>query len=152
MIVQLLTTSVPLLAIPPPLSLLMLPVSVDAVRFSPAPLCTKMPAPNVPGCPFAIVRFEIVVLTLPAISKMRKLPALRSTVNKFAPGPLIVRDLLINSSPLVRLIGLTTLGAKVIVSPPQALAIMKRSEPDPVSLLLVTSVLPQPGSWSACTS
>ena len=49
-------------------------------------------------------------------------------------------------------IGLTTLEAKVIVSPLQALAKMKRSEPGPLSLLLVTMVLPQPGSWLACTS
>src|ERR1700686_355871 len=64
-------------------------------------------------------------------------------VKTFAPGPVIVRFLSISNSPVVSVMVPTTLGAKVIVLPGQALLMMARKEPAPVSLLLVTSVAPQ---------
>lgn len=50
---------------------------------------------------------------------------LRCTLNTFAPGPLIVRALLIKSSPLVRLIVVMS-GAKLIVSEFDAVAMACR--------------------------
>src|SRR5258708_38338628 len=78
-----------------------------------------------------MVRPEMVTLTLvDAISKMRKFgvldAALRCTLNRFAPGPLIVRFLLINNSSLVSVI-VVRLAAKLIVSPRAAVAIACRS-------------------------
>src|SRR5436190_807386 len=125
------------------------------VRFTPPLLPLKMPPPpSLLLLPVAELPeiVELVIVTVPKALAMPPPGALRRTVNKFAPGPRIVIALLINNASLVRLIGLTTLEAKVIVSPLQALAKMKRSEPGPLSLLLVTMVLPQPGSWLACTS
>src|SRR5438477_4963856 len=116
------------------------------------------PPPSLPGAfPLKIVRPEIAALKFPkAMIKMPKLMPLfmlRCTVSLSAPGPLIVRFLLIINSPLVSVIGLLTLGAKIILLPAQALAMMKRREPDdPSSRLLVTTGLMQPGSWSACIS
>src|SRR6266516_2795380 len=115
----------------------------------------RIPPPRSPGAlPLAIVKPLIKALTLEeAILKMRKLPAPRRTVSRFAPGPLIVRFLLINNSPLVRLIGLTTLDiSKVIVLPAHALAIMSRSELGPLSLLLLTTTLMVLQSGGSCTS
>src|SRR6185369_9552723 len=78
---------------------------------------------------------------------MRKLGVpvalLRVTVSRFAPGPSIVRFLLINNSPVVRVIGLVTLDiSKVIVLPAHAPLMIVRKEPGPLSLLLVTTVGP----------
>ncbi|PYU02338.1 MAG: hypothetical protein DMG38_00685 [Acidobacteria bacterium] len=56
-----------------------------------------------------------------------------------APGPLIVRFLLIKSSPLVRVMVPVT--PKLIVSPDDALAIESRSEPGPLSARLVTVIV-----------
>src|SRR5207237_9732817 len=64
-------------------------------------------------------------------------------VNSFAPGPWNVRFLSITSSPEVRVIGLVTwpgVISNVIVLPGQALAMIPRREPAPLSLLLVTMV------------
>ncbi len=72
---------------------------------------------------------------------MRKLgvppAALRCTVNRSAPGPLIVRLLLINNSALVSVIAVSP-PAKSIVSPAAASRIACRSVPAPLSALLVT--------------
>jgi hypothetical protein len=51
---------------------------------------------------------------------------------------LIFRFLLINNSPLVRLIAPRTFGAKIIVLSAEALAMTKRREPGPSSLLFST--------------
>src|SRR5207244_2210101 len=63
----------------------------------------RMPPPK-RALPLLIVRPEMVTLMLLLILKMRKsgVPAkrLRWTVNRFAPGPLIVRFLLITNSSL----------------------------------------------------
>src|SRR5512147_2773939 len=72
---------------------------------------------------------------------MRKLgvppTALRCTVNRFGPGPLIVRRLLIDNSALVSVIGEIP-PAKSIVSPAAASRMACRSVPAPLSALLVT--------------
>src|SRR2546430_15081480 len=62
--------------------------------------------------------------------------AARDTARRFAPGPLMVMFLLITSSPLVRLIAPVT--AKLIVSLSCASASAWRSEPGPLSFVLVT--------------
>ncbi|PZR76719.1 MAG: hypothetical protein DLM73_01775 [Chthoniobacterales bacterium] len=147
----------------PELMLAKLPEMAQAVTVKLALL--RMPPPLVPSAmfPLEIVRPESVTLKLPApkplpgvMLKMRKADAAgsRRTVNRFAPGPLIVMALLIANSPLVRLIGLLTLEAKVMVLPAQTLAITSRNEPGAASLLLLTTrlIVLQPGSWSACTS
>src|SRR5438093_11938952 len=70
--------------------------------------------------------------------KMRKGAAFaaRDTARRFAPGPLMVIFLLITSSALVRLIAPVT--AKLIVSLSCASASAWRSEPGPLSFVLVT--------------
>ena len=62
---------------------------------------------------------------------------LRCTVNTFAPGPLMVRFLLINNSPLVKVMVVIPT-AKLIVSPVDALRIACRSVPGQLSAALVT--------------
>src|SRR4051812_50177565 len=73
--------------------------------------------------PFAIVIPERVTLLGPVVSMSKILkrgaPALRTTLNKLAPGPLIVRLLPIDNLLVVRLI-LVMPGAKFIVSPDTA--------------------------------
>src|SRR6202040_3991282 len=62
-----------------------------------------------------------------------------------APGPVMVRFLSItNSSPLVRLT-VVTLGAKLIVSPDEALRIACRNDPGPLSFVLQTAYPPGHG-------
>src|SRR5437762_3866617 len=75
--------------------------------------------------------FSPEMVTLPvAMLKMRKssVPdaALRWTLNRFAPGPVIVRFLLINNSALVSVIVIRP-AEKLIVSPLAAVAIACRS-------------------------
>src|SRR5437667_5015404 len=72
----------------------------------------KMPKPGVPG------------------AKLRWITRL------LAPGPRIVRSLSIANSPLVNV--MRPLTAKVTVSPEAALAMAWRSEPDPLSAVVVT--------------
>src|ERR1043165_6699134 len=98
---------------------------VSVPRLSMAPPLTPDGGP-----PFRIDRPEIVTCANDAIWKMwnAAVPgaALRRTVNRFAPGPLIVTFLSINNSPLVRLIDVRP-GAKLIVSPDVVVAIAARS-------------------------
>src|SRR5467141_3416159 len=94
------------------------------------------------GLPFDTVRPVIVAVTPLLIVKMRKncvpLTALRMTVNRFAPSPVIVRSLLISNSPDVSVIVWPDKAAsKVIVLPGQALLMIARKDPAPLSLLLV---------------
>src|SRR5262249_46857733 len=79
-----------------------------------------------------------VRLSLAATSKMREVwPAL--IVSWPAPGPLIVMFFLMDSSPLVSvMVWPSRLGVKTMVSPSWALLMTFRSEPEPLSLLLVT--------------
>src|SRR6266478_4633756 len=65
-------------------------------------------------------------------------------VNRFAPGPVMVRFLSITNSPLVRLT-VVTLGAKLIVSLDEALRIACRNDPGPLSLPFTTVMV------AACT-
>jgi hypothetical protein len=81
--------------------------------------------------------------------------ALRRTVNRFAPGPLIVTFLSINNSPLVRLIEVRP-GAKLIVSPDVVVAIASRSvqlapgqlPPESAELFTVKLAASTPGARS----
>src|SRR5215472_3624074 len=87
-----------------------------------------------------------MVTVLPGlIVKMRNcgVPAalLRSTVSRFAPGPVIVRFLSITRSAVVSVIGLVTVFPKVIVLPSQASIMACLSDPAPLSPLLVTTGL-----------
>src|SRR5215207_8301599 len=74
------------------------------------------------------------------MSKIRKsgVPAvaLRSIASKSAPGPRMERLLLISNSALVKVIAPAT--EKTIVSPGAELAITWRSEPVPLSAVVVT--------------
>src|SRR5215212_9709259 len=106
-----------------------------------------MPPPPWGALPLAIVNPEMFAVT-PEIVKIRKSPtppAERWTVNRFAPGPLMVRFLLINKSPLVSVIAARS-GAKLIVSPETAVAIAWRrvqlapGQVPPASAVLVTVI------------
>src|SRR6266436_6724339 len=63
--------------------------------------------------------------------------ALRSTTRLVAPGPEMVKFLLINNSPLVSVIEPVT--EKVMTSPGAAPAIAARKEPGPLSAVVVTT-------------
>ena len=86
-----------------------------------------------------IVRPEIEAVTFAMMWKIRNAGALvlRCTVRRPAPGPVIVRFLLITNSPLVRVTAVRH-GAKLIVSPDEALRIACRNEPAPMSFPFVT--------------
>src|SRR5205085_111665 len=134
-IVELLTLSVALtlepemFAMPAPLiaelpeTVQLLRVSVPRLRMPPPELTLRSPLVTFP---LDMVRPEM--FTVPDwILKMRKFgvapAALRITVRRLAPGPLMVRFLLINNSALVSVIGLVTcpgLISKVIVAPAHA--------------------------------
>src|SRR5215211_8552399 len=81
------------------------------------------------------------------MSKIRNGGALvlRCTACWLAPGPVIVRFLLITNSPLVRLTAVT-LGAKLMVSPGDAKLIARRKEPAPLSFPFVTVSVPASAS------
>src|SRR5439155_16726439 len=70
---------------------------------------------------------------------MRNVPEDLDTVSRFEPGPLIVMFLSIASSALVRLMVCPlSAGSKLIVSPSFASASAWRSEPEPLSFMLMT--------------
>ena len=71
---------------------------------------------------------------------------LRCTLNRFAPGPLIVRYLLISNSPLVSVIVLFAGNRKVIVSPETELETASRN------VHLVAVQLPVPSSAALFTN
>src|SRR5437870_763249 len=140
-----LTTPVLKLSRPPP-NPAVLVLSVLFVTLTVAVLLLRMPPPEDPPAtmPFAMVKsanvtiFGLAIVTL----KTREL-LLPETVNRLAPGPWKVRFLSISNSPVVSVIGLVTwpgVISKVIVLPGQALAMIPRNEPAPLSLLLVTMV------------
>src|SRR5438067_13001898 len=62
------------------------------------------------------------------------------TVKRLAPRPVMMRFLLITNSPLIRVM-VPRLGAKVIVSPDEALRIACRNDPGPLSFVLVTGIV-----------
>src|SRR5215831_18407496 len=66
------------------------------------------------------------------------------TAKRLAPGPVMVRFLLITNSPLMR-VTVVTLGAKVIVSPDEASRIACRNDPGPLSVPLQTVYPPGHG-------
>src|SRR5207247_4139594 len=129
---------------PPNTGVLLL--SVLFVTLTVAVLLLRMPPPEDPPAtvPFEMVKsanvtiFGLAIVTL----KTREL-LLPEIVNRLAPGPWKVRFLSISNSPVVSVIGLVTwpgVRSKVIVLPGQALAMIPRREPAPMSLLLVTRV------------
>src|SRR6266446_4230398 len=144
--VLLLTLTVPVLKLrmPPPEIEAVLLLIVLLMRLTVAVLLLRMPPPELPPVtvPFAIVKPEKVAT--PGFAKVRlktRLLLLPLIVNRLAPGPWKVRLLSIANSPEVSVMGLVTwVMSKVIVLPGQALAMIPRSEPAPLSLLLVTMV------------
>src|SRR5438067_2665930 len=125
-----------------------LPEMMQLVIVTAPVLRLKMPPPKLTSDPRVMVKPDSATLKLPeAILKMRNpgasagIPSvLRRTVNRFAPGPLIVRFLLISNSPLVRLIVLRP-AAKLMVSPDAASRIACRNVPPPLSPPLVTMMV-----------
>src|SRR5437588_5512059 len=115
-------------------------------------LPSKMPPPLLLGeSPLEMVKPESV--TVPAtMSKIRKRLAvtLRVTSNRFAPGPLIVRFLSINSSPLVSLIVMPAGREKPMVLPDDASLIAARKVQTP--LPGAVSQIPSPGFTSTASS
>src|SRR6266571_1036669 len=95
-----------------------------------------MPPPESLGAlPFMIVRLEIVTVLAEAMWNTR-LMALPFTARLAAPGPEMVMLLFTTSSPLVN--PMVPVTAKLIVSPSFTMASALRSEPGPLSLMLVT--------------
>src|SRR2546423_1292034 len=99
-IVELLIVIVPtlLLKMPPPIDV-ELPEIAHPVTVKIPLLWLRMPPPPAASFPLVIVKPEMVTLEA-KIPKMRKsvlAAALRCTVNRFAPGPLIVRLLSIDN-------------------------------------------------------
>ena len=91
--------------------------------------------------PFATVRPSMVTV-LPGLTSNTRLCKLPSTARLFAPGPLMVTSLSTFSSPLVSVI-LCPLSdeSKLIVSPSFASTSAWRSEPGPLSLVLMTVIV-----------
>src|ERR1700722_17441698 len=93
-----------------------------------------IPAPDPAVRPLLMLKFERLRLTSPTFSTwLAKFPLMFSA---FGPGPTIVKSRFIASGPLVSVI--TPLTAKLIVSPDDALAMVCRSEPAPLSLRVST--------------
>ena len=148
--VQLRNVSVPALTsfqMPPPPSLpfAVLPVTTLSRSISVPPL--KMPPPSPLLFPLVMVTPEMVTV-FPLLMLKTRLLLLPLTVKRLAPGPVIVRFLLISSSPLVSVI-VCTPGSTVIVSLSAASAIASRKLPGPLSLVLLTT---GPGSPSATST
>src|SRR5579862_8265664 len=101
------------------------------------PLLT-IPPPPAPGFPFVMVRPEIPTTEgAPISNTLDKLFPLTERLD--APGPLMVRVLLIKSSPVVSVIVPVTL--KLMVSPGEVFAIAARRDPAPLSARLVTVIV-----------
>src|SRR5260370_3581235 len=135
---QLLKLSVLKLLTPPPLPFAELPVMMQS-RTAQVAWLLSPPPPPVVSLPLLIVSPEMLTMP-PCTSKMRNagvpLAELRWTARRAAPGPEMVKFLTINNSPLVSVI--VPLTEKLIVSPAAALAIASRSDPGPLSAVLVT--------------
>src|SRR5256885_2018117 len=103
------------------------------------------PAPAPPGAELPLI--VLLVMTIGPVVTLKMPPPLAVLpliVNRFATGPWNVRLLSSTSSAEVSVIGLVTwLMSKVIVLPGQALLMIARREPAPLSLSLVTKVDPQ---------
>src|SRR6266550_2030295 len=129
-----------------PLLVTVLPETVLLVTVNVPPL--KMPPPLAPpvlatvALPPVIVSPDNAAVT-PLLTLNTRLALFPEMVNTSAAGPWIIRFLEITNSPLVSVIGLAKPGVKVIVLPGQALLMVARREPAPLSLLLVTTVGPQ---------
>jgi hypothetical protein len=93
-----------------------------------------------------MVRPEMVTV-LPATISNTLVKAFPSIARLAAPGPMIVRLLLINSSPLAKV--MVPVAVTQIVSPDAALAIVARSEPAPLSAVLLIVVVQTPKAWTA---
>jgi len=98
--VELMRFNVPLLEIPPP-KLAELPEMAELVTVKLPPLF-QMPPPPPLTFPPEIVRPEMTAVTPPTSNTRPVLPEATRTVNKFAPGPWMVRFLSIVICPLVR--------------------------------------------------
>src|SRR3989442_10884193 len=107
---------------PPPklivLPLTELPESVLLLTFNVPALL--MPPPEATLNPLAIVRPSSVTVAPEALMLKTRVPLLPGRVNRIAPGPLIVRFLLITNSPVATLMGLARPAEKVIVLPGHA--------------------------------
>src|SRR5262249_16861982 len=143
------TLTVPelLFAMPPPVppkpeSLLR---TVLLLTFRVPELLFAMPAPVPTGPEFPLATVSPDRVTIPGLPKATlktRLALLPEIVNRFAPGPVIVRFLLMANWPVVSVIGLTTwFMSKLIVAPSHASSIACRSDPAPASLLLMTVML-----------
>jgi hypothetical protein len=109
----------------------------------------RIPPPPGPSdtSPFEIVIPEIETVTPGLMLKIRKQTTsmhLAVTVKRLAPGPVMMRFLLIANSPLIR-VTVVTFGAKVIVSPDEASRIAWRNDPAPLSFPLQTAYPPGHG-------
>ncbi len=105
------------------------------------------PPPGYPRIPFEIVIPEIETVTPGLMLKTRKETKAGGfvvMVKRLAPGPVMVRFLLITNSPLIR-VTVVTLGAKVIVSPDEASRIACRNDSAPLSFPLQTAYPPGHG-------
>ena len=92
--------AVPLLYIPPPLTLAVLPLRVLLLKFRVLPAPTAIPPPLPLMLPLAIVILSIFTVT-PAPEILNTCTALLPlTVRLLAPGPLIVTESVMGSTPL----------------------------------------------------
>jgi hypothetical protein len=129
-------------------SLALLPAKTQLVTVSTTAL--EIAPPGIGAKEFASVNPE--TLRVPVVALKMRLAPLPLSVRTLAPGPLMLRLLVISSSPLVRVIVPDT--AKVIVSPEAELAMVSRNDPGPLSLEK-TTVRIAPWSaviWSQITS
>jgi hypothetical protein len=122
-------------------------VSVPALKIPP-PLFSKDPALVPPPLPPVIATPEIETIMPDPTVNARSMTVLllASIVTLDAPGPAIVRCVLIVRLPLVRLMTAGYVREKTMVSPEPALSMASRREPGPLSLVFTTvNVLPKAG-------
>jgi hypothetical protein len=138
----------PELKIPPP------PVPFDTLFETTMPVSVSVPPAFSTPPPFAALSpFEIVrplIETVKAPFTRKTFDALfPETVSALAPGPVMVKFLVISIAPVVRVIGLARPAVKVIVLPSQASTTACRRLPLPLSLLVVTTGADVHTVWSS---
>src|SRR5438105_6347479 len=137
--VLLITVSVPALWMPPPASPPQARAELPERMLSVTVVVPKLMMPPPPSAtPFWMVRPEMATVPLTMLNTRDEWLPLIAKLE--APGPLIVRSLLITSSPEASVIVAGSGRLKSIVPPGATLAIASRSEPIPLLFVFVTAI------------
>ena len=122
------------------------PVMTMSLTVSAPPLCSTAPPNPLATLPILLPPAKVIADTVSVVLELDRTrdALLPDTVNKAAPGPVMVMLRATTSSPLLKVIVRGTpknTGSKVMVLPTQASAMAWRSEPAPASAALATTGL-----------